>query len=240
MATTVNLYGTIKQNMLKLIREANPTTNLTNVDSFSITGGGVLTNPEVVTIDGVDVVLDTYADIKGNPYYGFTGDVRFKYKRIDLSQLEAFQDTVSILAIPDTSNYFNDILQGYHVPATQWFHNTNSSLSTSTMALKSKNDGLTNVIGGGTTILDTFDVNREATFYEDGNNRYCNLVVTTHFFNINRYALLRSNKKEAGNNVTLLRGYMEFGESQAWLDATSQPTSKFLYKGRYLAKIDYK
>lgn len=59
MATTVNLYGTIKQNMLKLIREANPTTNLTNVDSFSITGGGVLTNPEVVTIDGVDVVLDT-------------------------------------------------------------------------------------------------------------------------------------------------------------------------------------
>ena len=38
MATTVNLYGTIKQNMLKLIREANPTTNLTNVDSFSITG----------------------------------------------------------------------------------------------------------------------------------------------------------------------------------------------------------
>ena len=240
MATTVNLYETIKQNMLKLIREANPTTNLTNVDSFSITGGGVLTNPEVVTIDGVDVVLDTYVDIKGNPYYGFTGDVRFKYKRIDLSQLEAFQDTVSILAIPDTSNYFNDILQGYYTTGTQWFNNTNSSLSTSTMALKSKNDGLTNVIGGGTTILDTFDINREATFYEGGNNRYCNLVVTTHFFNINRYALLRSAFSRAGNNANLMRGYMEFGENQAWFDETNQPTSKFLYKGRFLAKIDYK
>ena len=240
MSTTVDLYKSVKENILKLIKESNPTTNITNVDSFSIIGGGALSTPETVTINGVDVVLDTYADIKGNPYYGFTGDVRFKYKRIDLSQLEAFQDTVSILAIPGTSNYFNDIFQGYSGAASPWFNNTNSSLSTSTMALKSKNDGLTNVIGGGTTILDTFDVSREATFYEGGNNRYCNLVVTTHFFNINRYALLRSNKKEAGNNVTLLRGYMEFGENQAWFDETNQPTSKFLYKGRYLAKIDYK
>ena len=240
MSTTVDLYKSVKENILKLIKESNPTTNITNVDSFSIIAGGALSTPETVTINGVDVVLDTYADIKGNPYYGFTGDVRFKYKRIDLSQLEAFQDTVSILAIPGTSNYFNDIFQGYYVAASSWFDNTDSSLSTSTMVLKSKNDGLTNVIGGGTTILDVFDVNREATFYEGGNNRYCNLVVTTHFFNINRYALLRSAFKVAGNNTYMMRGYMEFGENQAWFDSESQPTSKFLYKGRYLAKIDYK
>ena len=96
MSTTVDLYKSVKENILKLIKESNPTTNITNVDSFSIIAGGALSTPETVTINGVDVVLDTYADIKGNPYYGFTGDVRFKYKRIDLTELESFQDTATI------------------------------------------------------------------------------------------------------------------------------------------------
>ena len=102
MSTTVDLYKSVKENILKLIKESNPTTKITNVDSFSIIAGGALSTPETVTINGVDVVLDTYADIKGNPYYGFTGDVRFKYKRIDLTELESFQDTASIYRVDTT------------------------------------------------------------------------------------------------------------------------------------------
>lgn len=241
MSTTVDLYKSVKENILKLIKESNPTTNITNVDSFSIIAGGALSTPETVTINGVDVVLDTYADIKGNPYYGFTGDVRFKYKRIDLTELESFQDTASIYK-SDTSDgrdYFDNIVRNRSFAESDWYNKSYSSLTSTIMLKKATDIGLKDEIGGGTKLITTYDTSREPTHYEVG-QIYCNKVVTINFYNIHKDAMLRGISKVPTNDYDIIRGLIEFGENKVWLDATSQPTSKFLYKGRYLAKIDYK
>ena len=241
MSTTVDLYKSVKENILKLIKESNPTTNITNVDSFSIIAGGALSTPETVTINGVDVVLDTYADIKGNPYYGFTGDVRFKYKRIDLAELESFQDTASIYKsdTSDDRDYFNMIVSNRSFAESDWYNKSYSSLTSTIMLKKATDIGLKDEIGGGTKLITVYDTNREPTYYDVG-QIFCNKVVTINFYNIHKDAMLRGIRKVPANDQNIYRGLIEFGENKVWLDATAQPTSKFLYKGRYLAKIDYK
>ena len=241
MSTTVDLYKSVKENILKLIKESNPTTNITNVDSFSIIAGGALSTPETVTINGVDVVLDTYADIKGNPYYGFTGDVRFKYKRIDLTELESFQDTASIYRVDTTPerDCYEMIVNNWTFPEGDWYNKSHSSLTSTIMLKKATDAGLKDEIGGGTKLITVYDTNREPTYY-DANQNYCNRVVTINFYNIHKDAIFRSINKVPSNDQYITRALIEFGENKVWLDATSQPTSKFLYKGRYIAKIDYK
>ena len=107
------------------------------------------------------------------------------------------------------------------------------------MLKKATDAGLKDEIGGGTKLITVYDTQREPTYYEVG-QIFCNKVVTINFYNIHKDAMLRGVRKVPTNDQDIYRGLIEFGENKVWLDATSQPTSKFLYKGRYLAKIDYK
>ena len=107
------------------------------------------------------------------------------------------------------------------------------------MLKKATDAGLKDEIGGGTKLITFYDTQQEPTYYEVG-QIYCNKVVTINFYNIHKDAMLRGVRKVPTNDQDIFRGLIEFGENKVWLDATSQPTSKFLYKGRYLAKIDYK
>lgn len=107
------------------------------------------------------------------------------------------------------------------------------------MLKKATDIGLKDEIGGGTKLITAYDTIREPTHYEVG-EIYCNKVVTINFYNIHKDAMLRGINKSPSNDWGTIRALIEFGENKVWLNATSQPTSKFLYKGRYVAKIDYK
>ena len=79
---------TPRENLLNLIKESNkdnPLIDTLTADSFIVQGISANTALGNITVDGIEIKLNSSVTLIGNPIKGWTGTKIIKYRRVDLT-----------------------------------------------------------------------------------------------------------------------------------------------------------